>query len=271
MSASSTPSSRAHDLDAAAGDEGLSRRSVTRGIAWSLPIVAAAAATPLAAASTLCSTTISTSSAVFSRISATSALFTWIDLFGDGKDFTLTLSAVHNGASNMTINTTNNFLLDSSQQGGESQPSVRLSLDTVDLRNIGGGERVTFSFALNGAPVTVTDLSYKIKDVDGFQAQDGRGGTERVSVTAGTGTYNSTWVQGQGTGADPWRPSTTAPNVEVVPGSTAGNVTVAAASVSAFDLTFIGNNSGRAGTDRPNQNIWVGPFTFTVQDPVCAP
>lgn len=251
-------------------ERGLSRRTVVQSAAWSLPVIAAALATPLAAASTVaCTATISTSTAAFSRLSATSAVFTWSDLFGDGKDFTLTLSAVPNGASNMSINTTNNFLLDSSTQGGEAQPSVRLSLDTADLRNIGGGERVTFSFAFDGAPATVEDLTYRIKDIDGFQALDGLGGAERVYLSEGTGVYNSDWIRGLGTSADPWRPYTGSPNPEVVPTSAAGNVTVTSPSTSAFSLTFVANNSGRAVGDRPNQNIWVGPLTFTALNPAC--
>ncbi|GGM34132.1 hypothetical protein GCM10010489_01100 [Microbacterium saperdae] len=240
-----------------------------QGAAWSLPVIAAAVATPIAAASLMCTAAISTTTATYSRLSATSAVFTWVNLFGDGKDFTLTLTAVHNGVSNMTINSTNNFVLDSATQGGEAQPSVRLSLDTADLRNIGGGERVTFSFALDGVPVSVDNLTYKIKDIDGVQAVDGLGGAERVYVSQGTGTYNSDWIRGQGIGTNAWRPFTGSPNPEVIPTSAAGNVNVTVPSVSAFDLTFVANNSGRALGERPNQNIWVGPFSFTAMNPAC--
>lgn len=118
---------------------GLSRRTVVQGAAWALPVIAAAVATPLAAASVACTAGLSTTTASYTRLSATSAVFTWVDVFGDGKDLTLTLSAVPNGANNMTINQTNNLLLDSTTQGGEAQPSVHLALDTADLRNIGGG------------------------------------------------------------------------------------------------------------------------------------
>lgn len=249
---------------------GLSRRTVVQGAAWSLPVIAAAVATPIAAASLLCTAAVSTTTATYTRLSATSAVFTWVNLFGDGKDFTLTLTAVANGATNMTINTTNNFVLDSATQGGEAQPSVRLSLDTADLRNIGGGERVTFSFALDGVPAAVDTLTYKIKDIDGFQAVDGLGGAERVYLSDGTGTYNSAWVRGQGTSANPWRPFTGSPNVEVIPSSAAGNVDVTVASTSAFDLTFVANNSGRSVGDLPNQNIWIGPFSFTALNPLCS-
>lgn len=249
---------------------GLTRRAVVHGAAWSLPVIAAAAATPIAAASLLCTAAISTTTAAYSRLSATSAVFTWANVFGDGKDLTLTLTAVPNGATNMTINPTNNFVLDSGTQGGEAQPSVRLSLDTVDLRNIGGGERVTFSFALDGVPAPVDGLTYKIKDIDGFQAVDGLGGAERVYLSEGTGTYNAAWIRGQGTSANPWRPFTGTPNVEVIPSNAAGNVNVTMPPVSAFDLTFVANNSGRAVGDRPNQNIWIGPLSFTALNPACA-
>lgn len=251
-------------------DRGLSRRTVIQGAAWSLPVIAAAVATPIAAASALCTATISTTSATYSRLDATTSVFTWVDLFGDGKDLTLTLSAVSNGANNMRISTTNNLQLESSTIGGEAQPSVRLAIETVDLRNIGGGERVTFSFALDGTPLTVDNLSYKIKDIDGVQALDGLGGAERVYLSDGTGTYNADWVRGQGTSANPWRPFTDSPNPEVIPTSAAGNVAVTLAAASAFSLTFVANNSGRSPADRPPQNIWVGPFTFTAVNPTCA-
>lgn len=249
---------------------GLSRRTVVQGAAWALPVIAAAVATPLAAASVACTAGLSTTTASYTRLSATSAVFTWVDVFGDGKDLTLTLSAVPNGANNMTINQTNNLRLDSTTQGGEAQPSVHLALDTADLRNIGGGQRVTFSFALGGVTVTVSDLAYTIKDIDGFQALDGLGGAERVYVSEGTGTYNTDWIRGQGTSANAWRPFTGSPNPEVAATSAAGNVQVTALPLSAFDLTFVANNSGRSVGDRPPQNIWVGPFTFTALNPVCA-
>ncbi|WP_307362413.1 hypothetical protein [Microbacterium murale] len=243
---------------------------MVKGAAWSLPVIAAAISTPLAAASTAaCSASLTTSTATYARLSTTASVFTWTDVFGDGKDLTLTLAAVHNGVSNMTINSTNNLTLDSSLRGGETEPSVWLALDTADLRNIGGGERVTFSFALDGAPVTVNDLTYKIKDVDGMLAQDGRGGAERVSVSSGTGAYNSAWIQGAGTGVDPWRLNTSVPTVEVANGSSDGNVSVTATAISAFDLTFIANNSGRAIGERPPQNIWIGPLVFTAVNPAC--
>ena len=250
---------------------GITRRTIVKGAAWSVPVIAAAAGAPIAAASVACTATVSTRTATYARLSATSAVFTWTGLFGSGQDLTLTLTAAPNGATNMTINPTNNLLLDASTQGGEAEPSVRLSLDTADLRNVGGGERVTFTFALAGAPLSVDALSYKIKDIDGVQAADGLGGAERVYLSDGTGTYDPNWVRGQGTGANPWRPFTGSPNAEVTPTSSAGNVAVALGSASAFSLTFVANNSGRAVGDRPNQNIWIGPFTFTATNPACTP
>lgn len=249
--------------------KGLDRRTVMKTAAWSLPVIAAAIATPLASASTVCSAPLSTSGAAYTRLSATSSVFTWPNLFGDGKNLTLTLAAVHNGGSNMVINPTNNLVLDSSLHGGEAEPSVRLSLDTTDLRNIGGGERVTFSFALDGAPLAVEGLTYKVKDIDGALAADGRGGAERVYVSEGTGTYDAAWIHGDGTGTEPWRLRTTVPNIEVADSSDDGNVSVAVGTLSAFSLTFVVNNSGRSIGDRPNQNIWVGPFTFTAPNPAC--
>ncbi|MGV2901343.1 hypothetical protein ACNPM4_06660 [Microbacterium sp. AGC62] len=243
-----------------------------KGAAWSLPVIAAAVATPLAAASTTnCTATVSTSTATYTRLSATSSVFTWTDIFGDGKDFTLTLTATPNGANNMAISAANNLVLDSSTQGNEALPSVRLSLETMDLRDIGGGERVTFSFALDGAPTNVENLTYKIKDIDGVQALDGLGGAERVylSASAGSGTYNADWIRGQGTGTNPWRPFTGAPNAEVIPTNSGGNIAVTATTVGAFDLTFVANNSGRELGERPPQNIWVGPLSFTAVNPAC--
>ncbi|MGB4137278.1 MAG: hypothetical protein WA971_11990 [Microbacterium sp.] len=279
MSRQPVPQARVQN-DSAATDErsaGLSRRTFAKGLAWSTPVIAAAAAAPIAAAATgaNCVATLTTGNAAaytYSRLSATSAVFTWSDLFGDGKDFTLTLTAASMGNfNNMAINTANNLVLDSGQQGGEAVPSVRLSLDTLTHANTGGGEQVTVSFALGGTALAVEDLSYKIKDIDGFPAQDGNGGAERVSVSQGAGTIaNSTWVQGTGTAADRWRLQTSVPfPYEVVPSSDAGNINMTVASTSAFTLDFIVNNSGRGGTDFPNQNIWIGPFAFTVTNPDC--
>ncbi|MBN9157905.1 hypothetical protein [Microbacterium sp.] len=248
--------------------QGLSRRTLVKSAAWSVPVLASAVAAPISAASTACTKTISTTTATYSRASATASQFTWANLFGDGKDFTLSLAAAPHGAANMTINQPNNLTLYTQQQGGDSLPSVRLSLDTVTLANANGGEQVTFSFALDVDPYTVTDLSYKIKDIDGVMAKDGLGGAERVSLSVGSGTYNAAWVQGSGTGASPWRLSTSAPSAEVTPDSTAGNVAVTAALLSSFTLTYDANNSGRV--DPANQNIWIGPLTFTVSG-TCVP
>lgn len=270
MTSSTTPQRPTHNsTHTDAPPASVSRRTVTQGLAWSVPVFAAAVAAPLASASVACVEIMSTSTATFTRTSATAAVFTWTDLFGDGKDFTLTLAAIPNGGANMAINTTNNLTLDSATAGGEALPSVRLSLDTLTLANGGGGERVNFSFALDGVASSVDDLSYKIKDIDGVQALDGNGGAERVYVSQGTGTFNSTWIAGQGIGSNPWKSTTTAPNAEVIPTSSAGNVAVTTTSVSSFDLTFIANNSGRAPADRPNQNIWIGPFAFTAINPSC--
>lgn len=249
---------------------GLSRRTIVKSAAWSIPVVAAAAATPMSAASTACTKVLSTETAAYVRADATAAQFTWTNVFGDGKDLTLTLGAAHIGVAEIGINTASNLVQDVDMHGGEAKASVHLALSTLGLINNGGGERVTFAFALGGAATTVANLSYKIKDIDGFMALDGNGGAERVSVTAGTGTYDSNWLQGAGTGTNRWRLSTSAPNVEVDASSSAGNVNVTAASVSAFSLDFIVNNSGRSANDRPPQNIWVGPFTFEVSG-ICQP
>lgn len=248
----------------------VSRRTIVKSAAWSIPVVAAAAAAPMSAASTSCTKHLSTATAAYVRASATASQFTWTNPFGDGKDLTLTLSAVHAGVPQMAINTANNLVQDVDMHGGEAVPSVHLALDTLGLVNNGGGETVTFAFALGGAATTVQNLQYKIKDIDGFMALDGNGGAERVSVTAGTGTYDPVWLQGNGTPSNRWRLSTGAPNVEVDAASSAGNVAVTAASVASFSLDFIVNNSGRAANDRPPQNIWVGPFTFDISG-ICLP
>lgn len=262
---------RMEELDVERGrSKELTRRTVVRSAAWSVPVLAAVAAAPMSAASAACTKHLSTETAAYVRAGATASQFTWTDPFGDGKDLTLTLSAVHTGVAQMAINTANNLVQDVDMHGGEAKPSVHLALDTLGLVNNGGGETVTFTFALGGAATTVQNLAYTIKDIDGFMALDGNGGAERVSVSAGTGSYNPTWLQGSGIPSNRWRLSTSAPNVEVDAASSAGNVNVTAASVSAFSLDFIVNNSGRAANDRPPQNIWVGPFTFDVSG-ICMP
>src|SRR5690242_13667152 len=110
-------------VDSSIGDsKAVSRRAVTKGIVWSVPVVAAAAAVPMAVASTGCTPVSFTSqAAAFTRNSATSAMFTWVDALGDGRDLTLTFSAVYTGQNNppnMAINTTSNLTLDTALQGG---------------------------------------------------------------------------------------------------------------------------------------------------------
>jgi len=260
-------------LDTGRGpSHGLSRRTIVKSAAWSIPVVAAAAATPMSAASGACTLNLSTETAAYARVDATAAQFTWTNPFGDGKDLTLSLGAAHIGVPEMDINTAANLVQDFDMHGGEAKASVHLALNTLGLVNNGGGERVTFAFALGGAATTVDNLSYKIKDIDGFQAADGNGGAERVSVTAGTGTYDPAWITGSGVPTDRWRLTPSIPNAnsDVPASSSVGNVGVSAGSVSSFSLDFIVNNSGRSANDRPPQNIWVGPFTFAVSG-ICKP
>lgn len=252
---------------------GVSRRTIVKGAAWSIPILAVTAAVPTAAASGACTKHLSTTTAAYARASALAAQFVWTNVFGDGKDLTLALTASAAGWPGvMEINQTENLVLDTDMHGGEAQPSVHLALQTLTLQNTGGGEKVTFAFALGGTATTVSNLAYTIKDIDGFQALDGKGGAERVFVSGGSGTYDPAWIAGSGTDADRWRLAPTIPNVDAdIDGSSSnGNVDVSAGSVSSFDLTFLANNSGRPANDRPPQNIWIGPLTFDISG-ICTP
>ncbi|MGB4137279.1 MAG: hypothetical protein WA971_11995 [Microbacterium sp.] len=44
---------------------------------------------------------------------------------------------------------------------------------------------MTFTITLGGTAVSVMRLTYKIKDIDGLMAWDGRGSGERLHVSAG--------------------------------------------------------------------------------------
>lgn len=257
------------------GQGQLSRRTVTRAMAWSVPVVALTAATPLAAASTVCTTVISSTTAVYTRVSSLLSRFTWTNLFGDGKDLTLTFGATHTGDPNILIEHSANLLLDSAMHGGEALPSVRFALDTQNFANVAGGETVTFSFAYDSMPITVENLMFKIKDIDGKRADSpDLTGAERVSITGGgVGTIvNPAVLRGNGTGGDRWRlrqAYAEANDGLVDDSSTDGNVDVVYAATSQFTMDFVANNSGRSPGDDPTQNIWVGPFTFTVNNPAC--
>lgn len=135
------------------------RRTVLKGAAWSLPVIAAAVAAPLASASPLVCTpyTVKWNSNEYVRHSATSGTFT-----NAGGAFTIQVASRFYGDTVAdTYGTAANLKVWPSGTG-----SIRESLSLVQSNNFEGQKRngrqeVTFTFSQE-----VTDLTFAITDID---------------------------------------------------------------------------------------------------------
>lgn len=190
---------------------GLSRRTVVRGAAWTVPVVAAAATAPAYAASYCPAVTVNWSS------------------YGGGNVFTsaivgsvrvvLSVTGVTNAANNRTIA--------SNATGGQSS-SLRFYSGSAN----GSSQTATFQFFYQNTqtPVNVRNLAFSFLDID---SNDNTNGAwfDRIEVNTTGFTYkitNTAYVQGTGGGSNNsrFRP-TSANTASASPGtSTNGNVSV---------------------------------------------
>lgn len=250
----------------------LTRRRIVQCAAWSVPAVAVAFAAPAVAASTCTpptTTILTTSSANYSRSNTGLGLFTFADVFGKTLTITVTATA-ENGYA--TLRSTNlNYA--TGTIGGQGNGGLDLALTNLSTPTVGGaGEHVTFTFAYDGSPITVTGLSFRLAGIDGWyttSVADGLG-AERVFLTGLTGgtavPMNTNYLQGSGTNLDRWvrrKPST--PDA-VVPGNagTDSAVSVSGASTSAFTVNY-----RLAYQETATFDMFITPLTFTVTNPAC--
>lgn len=220
-----------------------SRRTLVRGAAWSLPVVAVAATAPAYAASACPATTL-----------------VWSTL-GNGSVFssttvgavtvTLTVSGVTNAPNNRTISTT--------ATGGQNS-NLRFYSGNAD----GSSQTATFAFTRTstGAAVSVTNLTFSFLDVD----SGGANWDDRVTVNTGGFAYviqNPTYVQGTGAAGTPFRAAAGNTSANTGGASSNGNVNVSwAAGVSSVSFTYF---QGLAASGSP----FIGISNMSFQPVIC--
>lgn len=194
-----------------------SRRSLVRGAAWSVPVIAATTAAPAFAASPCPAVTLA-----------------WASL-GNGTTFssttvggvvvTLAVTGQTGAANNRTVSTT--------ATGGQTS-NLRFYSTSAD----GSSQTATISFTRDGKAVSVLNLGFSFLDID----SGGNSWNDNVSVGTGGFAYviaNTTYVRGAGTVASPFRATGNDTSSNTQGSSTNGNVAVSwSSAVSSVSFTY---------------------------------
>ncbi|MFT4148523.1 MAG: hypothetical protein QM632_07015 [Micrococcaceae bacterium] len=185
-------------------DQGISRRQVTKGVAWSIPVIASAVATPAKAASVLACTTDNT-------ISAIGDLLFQVDVI-DTQNATVTISNENStlcwapGSAGVTIRASNNetivhpllpgaFVLNGVAGANKlDRPSRTYSLryDFTTLGPIKPGESLVLAWVTSGTSMFSDQVSPNYPTVTPQSAN------MLVLADPGTGTLTSVTVNPQG-------------------------------------------------------------------------
>lgn len=222
-----------------------SRRTIVRGAAWSVPVVAAATAAPAYAASPCDAITRTMdwgNTTQYSRASATNASYVVPDPDGSGpgQALTLTISNTFLGSNTMLrfqTSTATDNLRTVANVGGSSATSLTLhqsprrDADKVATWT-GTTNKSVWRFEFSR---TVASLSFTLRDIDSSPADF----LDAVAVVGGGATgaiVNTSRVTGTGSLSSPWRSSGT--NLPAGDTSTAGNVNVSLSNVDFFELHY---------------------------------
>lgn len=252
-----------------------SRRSVVRGAAWSVPVVAVAATAPAYAASPCdpIARTIDWGTTQYTRSSVTSSTYTIPDPdgTGPGQALTLTISTTTIGSNTQTgPQATNgaddNLRLFTGQVGGSSASTNHLTLHQSPINNANKSNNLTnanrtitrFSFSR-----TVASLGFTLRDIDAttndFWDAIALVGLGSTTVT-GTATDPAS-VIGAGTTANPWRGATAGTRIEGNQNN--GNVVVSMTNVTGFDLYYWNITSASSGQIDGDQKVFLSTFDVT--------
>ncbi|WP_424467643.1 hypothetical protein [Pseudoclavibacter helvolus] len=266
------------DLSAGAARTTPTRRAVVAGAAWSLPVIAAAASTPLASASGCVSQApLNTVNATYTRVSTGAGRFEWTDVFTSGDRLRLNVAATKIGTGAGSINAAN-LTLDTAPSGSTyglvpgATSALRFAVNTGDVW-LEIQYYFSFTYAANGttyAPYSgVSDAAFSVVDIDGQYPSDGSGlGAERVFFNGGSGTVqDSGYLAGNGSTAAWARRANSVPNTFGVDTFTQnhGNVNLTAGG-SQWTVTFRSNKVG-LGSGQAQYNIWMTPVSFEATNP----
>lgn len=218
-----------------------SRRSLVRGAAWSVPVIAATTAAPAFAASPCPAVTLA-----------------WASL-GNGTTFssttvggvvvTLAVTGQTGAANNRTVSTT--------ATGGQTS-----NLRFYSTNANGSAQTATIGFTRNGQAVSVLNLAFSFLDID----SGGDAWNDNVSVGTGGFAYviaNPTYVRGAGTVASPFRANGNNTSGSSPGTLTNGNVAVSwSSAVSSVSFTY---SQSLAASGAP----FIGISNLSFQPVIC--
>lgn len=211
---------------------GLTRRSLVTGAVWSVPIIAAATATPLASASQCTAGTLDWAAL------AAGANVTTVTVPGTAPTTTATFSITYSSGSTPSAA--------SGRVAAGPQGGVTGNYYRIEFSNPIPNNSATVRIAFNRP---VTGLSFSLLDIDATT----NGYRDNVEVlTTGFTAARQARVIGAGTAGDPFRMDT--PYGNIAPTSNQGNVQLTwAAPVSAVEFRYF-----QPGDSTNSQNMVIG-------------
>lgn len=221
-----------------------SRRTVVRGAAWSVPVIAVATAAPAFAASPCPTVTLSWASlGNGTQFSSTTV---------GGVTVTLTLSGASGAANNRTVSTT---------QTGAQSSNLRFYSTNVVLSS----QTATLSFTRNGQAVQVANLAFSLLDID----SGSNSWYDQVVVNTGGFGYqvvNTSVVSGQGSALDAFRPANNNTSASSPGTSSNGNVNLTwTGRLSSVQFTYSQGLAGLTPTGTP----FIGISDLSFQPVIC--
>lgn len=271
---------------------GITRRSLTRGAAWSVPAAVIAVAAPALAVSARCVAELDQASPDFStqRNGAEEFIYLWSNPYDDGSQVRLRVNSAKESGPG-SISTANNLLWSPSLGTGRTYGAVagatralRFSVDTLSSYTV--STLVTYTFTLEyraaASPdftvldgADVPELSFAVTDIEGQRSLYGDHSAERGWLDGtgwATAPTDPSYLLGSGTAANPWRANTVGATGEnlVDNWAGAGTVTVqATAPISTWTYTYALDTSGSNSPSNINSNAWFAAPRFTVNQPGC--
>jgi hypothetical protein len=255
----------------------LSRKTVLRSTAWSVPVVAIGAAAPAFAASGFNCNPIEPdpAAATYTRESDTVGFFTWANIFGEGKDLVMKFtSTLTSGNTSSVITPGQNLQYTTGSYGGWTRGGVTLALTSTSTEDVDHqGQDVRIEFFYDGSPTIVNDIRYRVSDIDGAAVTSAgpgtiQGGAERVWFAQGaTGRLvaPNDFLAGDGSMNNPFRRQVPSVPAAADAQPTDGFATVVnngINNVNVVRLRFRVNNSGR-NVDTVSR-VWVAPPMFEI-------
>ncbi len=246
-----------------------SRRAVTRAAAWTVPVIAVAAAAPAYAASPCDAKDVTMdwgNTAQYKTPTIDSGTYTIPDPdgAGPGQGLTLTVETTFLGSNTKLGNQSGNVndnLLVTTNVGGSSASSLilhqspKVNADKTTGPSGNANKSVTtFTFSR-----PVTNLSFTLRDIDSTYNDfwDGLA----IAGAAFTATKNNPDMVGDGSVGSPLKLKNN--DIGVVDSSALGNATISMASVQTFQLHYWNLTSTASSTIDGDQRVFLSNFSMS--------